>query len=556
MIKCEKISKRLHIKDFKNSSIITTILLLFIFLSTIAYFVIRDNIVVGNEKDRKILFYEIQTKTSELLSKLIYRHSIQKSVLLEKHELVKEYLEAISINPLEANLTVLQKLIDTEKKNYHIYVADSNLVIKNSTLKKDIGFDLSFAKDSFNKHYEENVTGVCSPLYEQNSQQFISYADSYIKEGSNDKAYLLQVSYTYKDKEIVMLEELRKMIVKYPYVVEAKAYISVDTGFFNAFNLQGTPSKKMNLKEMLSNIKAGYKLNDKLNDRNLNIETFEKNNVNYTAMYLSTKSSIFDNTKVIYSILLDNSELDTRIKRVNFYMALVVLLGVIAIFITFNLRKKEIKLTEQDKFVQSSMHEIKTPLSIITLNNELRELEFGKDEYSSEIDSAIKTLKTSYEDMSFTMTKSKLDYPVEILSLGEILQDRVEYFTAIAKVNSKSIILEIRSDCNIKISKVELIRLIDNNLSNAVKYADMNSTIKVTLDNNSLSFHNAGKPIKDIQRIFDKYFRENIVVGGHGLGLSIVNDIANKYKIDISLDSDELKGTTFKYKFKRYSNDV
>ncbi|MEA3370096.1 MAG: HAMP domain-containing sensor histidine kinase, partial [Campylobacterota bacterium] len=220
------------------------------------------------------------------------------------------------------------------------------------------------------------------------------------------------------------------------------------------------------------------------------------------------------------------------------------------------IRKKERRLSEQDKFVQYSMHEIKTPLSVITLNNELRELEFGKDEYSSEIDSAIKLLKTSYDDMSFTITKDELDYPSETLVLSEVVSDRVEYFKTIAKSNSKSITFRVGSDCRVDISLVELTRLIDNNLSNAVKYSENSSNIEIKLEKNILSFSNRGKPIEDTKGVFEKYYRENSIVGGHGLGLSIVKDIAKKYSLDIELSSDETSGTIFQYKFKCHSSDT
>ncbi|MDZ7880479.1 MAG: ATP-binding protein [Saprospiraceae bacterium] len=69
----------------------------------------------------------------------------------------------------------------------------------------------------------------------------------------------------------------------------------------------------------------------------------------------------------------------------------------------------------------------------------------------------------------------------------------------------------------IKISIIELNRLIDNNLSNAIKYSKIASVIKIILKDNTLEFHSLGKQIIEENKIFDKYIRENESVGGHGL---------------------------------------
>ena len=526
---------------------------MFLLISATGYYLLRSNIITNNEKDTQILFYKIQIQTSDLLSNLLYQYSLQKETLLTKHKEVRAYLQT-QANPLDANLENIYKTLNsnTKDKPYNIYITDKDLVIRNTTFKKDIGFDLSFAKSSFDEHFEQNSIGICTPLFEKSSKHFLSYTDSYL---DINKSGVLQVSYTYKDSRAKLLE-IQKTIAKNPNIVDAKAYIMVDTGFVNDIILKDYPSYTPDLKEILSRIDDGKKINNKLIGTKLLIDKFTKNTTNFQAIYLSTQSAIFDNTKVVYSLVIDETSLDDKLTQLNLLLFIISVLGVVAILLSSKTRKKEIKLSEQDKFVQSSMHEIKTPLSIITLNNELRELELGKDEYSQEIDSAIKTLKTSYEDMNFIITQNKLDYPLEYLDLNALLYERVEYFKTIANSNSKSIFLESSSSCQVNISKVELIRLIDNNLSNAIKYSDANSEIKVKLQNNMLSFHNSAKPIQDTKGVFKKYFRENIVVGGHGLGLSIVSDIAKKYSIDISLTSSREDGTTFNYTFKCHVNDI
>jgi len=232
------------------------------------------------------------------------------------------------------------------------------------------------------------------------------------------------------------------------------------------------------------------------------------------------------------------------------FMLFSIILGIIGIFIIAKVRDKEIKLSDQDKFVQSAMHEIKTPLSIITLNNELRQLEQGTDTYSEEINNALKVLHNSYRSMSFIMTKDKLGYEIETLNLSQIVKQRIEYFQTIAHMNDKKIIFDINSHYMVDISLIELTRLIDNSLYNAIKYSAVGSQIKVVLAHNILSFHNEGEVIENKEKVFHKYFRENNTVGGYGLGLSIIKDIAEKYHIDIQLVSDIDNGTTFTYSFK------
>jgi len=156
---------------------------------------LRDSIIANHEKDTKIIFYKIQSHTSDLLSKLLYRYSIQKDELLKKHQTVRDYIAAHESHPLEINLAKIQALInkDTPNNPYNIYISDKNLVIRNTTYKKDMGFDLSFAKKEFEEHFEKNIIGICSPLFEKSSKQFLSYSDSYL---DANKSGVLQVGYT------------------------------------------------------------------------------------------------------------------------------------------------------------------------------------------------------------------------------------------------------------------------------------------------------------------------------------------------------------------------
>lgn len=501
-----------------------------------------------HKKDTKILFYEIKNETSDLLSKLLYKYSIQESILKEKHKLVLDYLHSKD-KILEVDLNQIHKIINKGLTNnpYNIYITNEDLVIKNTTYKPDFNFNLSFAQKSFEEHYLNQVIGVSSPIFEKSSKRFLSFTDSYIVK-DNDKKGIVQVSYNYPDTKQQLLN-IQALIKKYSNIKDAKAYILVNDGFVNDLILKDFKAYKPTLLEINQHIKDGEKIKKKLDKTKLTVHQFSKNNINYHAMFLSTQSPIFENTKIIYSILLDDTEFRNKIYMLNTIMIIITIMGIISILIIIKIRNKETRLNEQDKFVQSSMHEIRTPLSVITLNNELRQLEFGDDEYSTEIDNATRVLQNSYNDMSFIITQENLNYKKEDLVLADILHDRINYFESIVKANDRTFTSNISSNKIVNISLIELTRLIDNNLSNAIKYSMKDSKIEITLQDNILQFHTYGTEIKNPKKIFKKYYRENNVIGGYGLGLSIVNDITKKYNIDITLQSDTKIGTLFTYTF-------
>jgi signal transduction histidine kinase len=229
-------------------------------------------------------------------------------------------------------------------------------------------------------------------------------------------------------------------------------------------------------------------------------------------------------------------------------MIFITLFGLLAIYAIFKIRFKEFLLHQKDIFVKHSIHEIKTPLSIITLNNQLRVKKFGEDDFSKEIDSAVKILTNSYDDMTFLMTNKNVAYKVELIDLNEFVDGRIKYFKDIAQSYGRDIRYSSTSNCEIHISDIELTRLIDNNLSNAIKYSNVHSTIVVTLAKNILSFKTMGQAIEDNDKIFEKYEREVDSNGGFGLGLSIVKDITQKYKIGITVESEN-RENVFSYTF-------
>ena len=534
----------------KSSSILFFIILLFLLFNFISYKLLLKNLYNNHTQNQEITFYQIQKETNNLLTKVLYKYSNQKEILLAKHKEVAAYFEE---NSYDASLDEISKIINKDKENnpFNIYITDENLVIKNTTYTPDLNFDLSFAKDLFEQHKKNNIIGISPPIFEIYSLKFFSYSDSFL---AKDDKRILQVSYTYNDLE-EDLKKLQDLLNSNKNIKSSNAYIVFNDGYIGDFIFKSLQSYKPTLDDITARINKGKELSANINENEYITNYFLKDNKEYKVSYLAQKSPIFDEAKVIFSIIFDEDEFNNDIFELNLAILLIGIIGIITIFIIYKVRYEEKLLKYKDKFIEHSVHEIKTPLSIINLNTQLRNKIFGEDKYSKKIEAAIKTLQNSYEDMTFLHTKKYISYNLEVLVLKNVLEKRVSYFKSVSTAQGRVLNLEIDSNCLIRISQIEIERLIDNNLSNAIKYSNVNSIITINLINNILSFKTFGKEIKNKNKIFKRYERENENHGGHGLGLSIIKDICKKYKIEIELKYENNQNI-FIYDFICHTNDT
>ena len=98
----------------------------------------------------------------------------------------------------------------------------------------------------------------------------------------------------------------------------------------------------------------------------------------------------------------------------------------------------------------------------------------------------------------------------------------------------------------------KLEKVIDNTLSNAIKYSFEDSNIDIILEKKDdiykLEIKNEGIEILDTKAIFNAYYQQKDKNIGFGLGLSIVKEICDKYEIKIEVNSLNNE-TTFSYIF-------
>ncbi len=101
----------------------------------------------------------------------------------------------------------------------------------------------------------------------------------------------------------------------------------------------------------------------------------------------------------------------------------------------------------------------------------------------------------------------------------------------------------------------QLVSAVFNLLDNAVKYSHAGSTVKVSAATDgasvrmSVADHGVGIPRRDLERIFERFYRvdrgRSRETGGTGLGLAIVRHVASNHGGEIDVESREGEGSTF-----------
>jgi len=243
-----------------------------------------------------------------------------------------------------------------------------------------------------------------------------------------------------------------------------------------------------------------------------------------------------------------------------YLFATLVLIGiVIALYIFSLLLLKNFSVpfeklnTQLDNFIKDSMHEINTPLSIINLNADLFVNRYGENKYLHRMKAASKTLATIYNDMDYLIKRGRVQHHIETIDMAEFVQLRTDYFQEVANLKHIRLIATIQKGITYRFSRTKLQRIVDNTISNAIKYSHDESKVEITLERTEeqivFRVRDYGVGIKDVQKIFSRYYRENEAKGGFGIGLNIVKQIIDEENIELRITSVLNEGTTFTYLF-------
>ena len=209
---------------------------------------------------------------------------------------------------------------------------------------------------------------------------------------------------------------------------------------------------------------------------------------------------------------------------------------------------KRMERLRSDFFANAS-HELKTPLTGIKGFAELIQNESETDtikKYNSFILKDSERMLTLIEDM---LKLSHLDTRAEWgkkekIDLAALAREVSGSLSATAR--SKKVAIELEGGARIYAVREDMHELIENLLSNAVRYNKEGGSVRVTLSEDgetkiTVADTGIGIDKEHHERIFERFYRvdkgRSKQSGGTGLGLSIVKHIVSLYGGHIALDS-------------------
>ena len=210
-------------------------------------------------------------------------------------------------------------------------------------------------------------------------------------------------------------------------------------------------------------------------------------------------------------------------------------------------------LSQQDYFTKKIMHEMNTPVSVISLNAQTLEEQLGKKPQIDTIKASSKILASIYNELGYLTKKELHTYEPQWIKLLEFISTRIAYFHEIAEVKAVEINLYIDVEFSVYINPIQLERLIDNMLSNAIKYSKTTTEIQLLLGHDDTNYYfsitDEGVGIEDTQMIFEHYYQSSSENIGLGIGLATVKEICEMYDINIEVQSTKDVGSAFTFTF-------
>lgn len=294
--------------------------------------------------------------------------------------------------------------------------------------------------------------------------------------------------------------------------------------------------------------------------------------VNYSRTWQTERrlSDLFPNGLMLQDVTTTIQQTVTDIRSIDFaiYGVLIAALGYASYQIAGrNLAPINAVLASQRRFLSNAAHELRTPLSIIKSEIDVR-LKNPVPPTLAEVQSELESITEEVNRMSETINNllliahayhnkkpafTKIDITSVLASCYELVLPAAAYAQVQVHIAKDMPIVHVLGNM------IALEQIFTNVLRNAIKYTPKHGHVRIgmTLTKRTVFVRindtGVGIPQTALSQVFEPFFRVHNITEkeGSGLGLTLVKELVELHKGAITLTSTEGKGTTAMIAFPR-----
>ena len=242
----------------------------------------------------------------------------------------------------------------------------------------------------------------------------------------------------------------------------------------------------------------------------------------------------------------------TNLRNLSYAMGAIsvaVLLFIVTVLSKIITKPVEKAFEKQKQFIADSSHELKTPLSILSANVDVLEMEIGQNKWLSQMKLQTKRMNKLIHELLVLAKAEAADGNIVFseFNLSHAILNTVLPFEVVAFEHGREIKYDIEESISIRGDEQSIKKMMEALIDNAVKYSNRGSAISVKLfikgSKRVIEVFNEGQGVTEEQkdRLFDKFYRTDDSrareTGGYGIGLSLVKSVVDMHKGKIEAES-------------------
>ena len=205
-------------------------------------------------------------------------------------------------------------------------------------------------------------------------------------------------------------------------------------------------------------------------------------------------------------------------------------------------------MEQQKQFITNASHELKTPLTVISTNMELLQMELPENQWIKSTRKQTTQMQHLVDELVYLSRMEEENAPLimESVSLTSLIRETSEPFIAMAEYQGKNMDVTAADSLTLRGDRASLQRLLSTLLENAVKYASPEGRILVRAQNEGRHIlmtvsNDVSRPLTEEQcrQLFNRFYRADASrskekQSGFGIGLAIAAAIVEKHGGTIS----------------------